>query len=399
MQSSCDTLYSSGGGVDNFFRLLQKNSEARKPIKRRMDMAFSKDSSLTWALAALLCAGLASCAPKPYPDGLYAEVTTNRGLIVIALEFEKTPMTVANFVGLAEGTIKNAAFPERTPYFDGTKFHRVVAGHVIQCGIPNSEGAKDPGYQFPNEIHPDLSHGRAGMVNMANSGPHTNGSQWCVMLGDRSYLDGDYTVFGHVIKGMDVVFSIAQGDEVRTVRIVRVGKAAKKFRPTTDSFNKMVEEAKIRVAKEEAEKKAKEESLIAQNWPEAIAGEGGLKYVILKQGKGGLPAPAAKLKLAYSGKCLLSGKSFVSTAEEGKPYWGDKPEAFDYEIGRTKINPALDSTVRQMKKGERRLVIVPASLGYGIPGFYARERKGEKRFVISPNTLLVYEVELLDITK
>ncbi len=154
-------------------------------------MKILKTATLVILLASTL--GPACRGPK-YPDGVYAEVTTNKGLIVLELEFEKTPMTAANFVGLAEGTIDNAAFAPGRPFFDGTKWHRVVAGHVIQCGIPVGGKAEDPGYEFPNEIVlPELNHGRAGMVNMANGGPHTNGSQWCITLGDRSYLDGDYT--------------------------------------------------------------------------------------------------------------------------------------------------------------------------------------------------------------
>lgn len=361
---------------------------------------------LAHAVMFFLAAGIvfAAASKKPkYPNGLYAEVQTNKGLIVLQLEFEKTPMTVANVVGLAEGTIDNAAFPPGRPYFDGTKWHRVVAGHVIQCGIPKGErtGADGgPGYEFPNEIVlPDLNHGRAGMVNMANGGPHTNGSQWCITLGDRSYLDGDYTVFGHVVEGMEVVFKIAQGDEVESVRIVRVGKAAGAFRPTTTSFRAMVEAAKVRVKEVDAKKKADEEAAIARNWPNAVALENGLKYVVLREGKGMIPVAGQKLRVAYSGKCVLSGKAFVSTEDGGKPYWGVTPAPFDFVVGKTKVDPGIDATVTLMKKREKRLVIVPAALAYGTSGFYAKQRPNEKRFVISPNTLLVYEIELLDILK
>jgi cyclophilin family peptidyl-prolyl cis-trans isomerase len=344
----------------------------------------------------------AACAKPKYPEGLYAEVMTNKGLIVLQLEFEKTPMTVANYIGLAEGTIANAAFLPGTPYFDGTKWHRVVAGHVIQCGIPkNVKAGTDggPGYEFPNEIVvPDLNHGRAGMVNMANGGPHTNGSQWCITLGDRSYLDGDYTVFGHVVEGMDVIFKIVQGDEVQSVKIVRVGNAAKAFRPTTESFKAMVEAAKVRVAEADAKKKAEEEAAVRQNWPNAIALENGLKYVVLQEGKGKPAVNGQKLTVSYSGRCLLSGKAFVSTADEGKPYWGETPAAFEFVLGRSKVCPGIDAIVALMKKGEKRLAIVQAALGYGRSGFYAKQRPNEKRFVISPNTLLVYEVELIDIS-
>ncbi|MCX6568372.1 MAG: peptidylprolyl isomerase [Candidatus Aminicenantes bacterium] len=352
------------------------------------------------AIVAIAFLGLSlapACRSPKYPEGLYAEVATNKGLIVLRLEFEKTPVTAANFVGLAEGTIANAAFPPGTPYFDGTKWHRVVPGHVIQCGIPKSDKAKDPGYEFPNEIVlPDLDHGRAGMVNMANGGPHTNGSQWCITLGDRSYLDGDYTVFGQVVEGMAAVMSIVQDDEVRTVRIVRVGKKARAFKPTTESFKAMVEDARARVLKADAAKKAKEDEFIIANWPGAVEAEGGVKYVVLKEGRGPLPLAGSKVKAVYTGKAPFAGKSFVSTAEEGKPYWGETPEPFEFTVGAARVNPGLDAAIAQMKRGEKRLLIVPAGEGYKTSGFYAKQRPGEKRFVISPNTLLVYEIEVLD---
>jgi cyclophilin family peptidyl-prolyl cis-trans isomerase len=353
------------------------------------------------AMIAIALLGLAvapACRSPKYPEGLYAEVATNKGLIVLRLEFEKTPMTAANFVGLAEGTIANAAFPPSTPYFDGTKWHRVVPGHVIQCGIAASEKAKDPGYEFPNEIVlPDLNHGRAGMVNMANGGPHTNSSQWCITLGDRSYLDGDYTVFGQVVEGMDVVMSIAQDDEVRTVRIVRIGKKARVFKPTTESFKAMVEDARARALEADAAKKAKEDEFVNANWPGAVEVEGGVKYVVLKEGQGPLPLAGATLKAVYTGTAPLAGKAFVSTVEEGQPYWGEIPDPFEFVAGTTRINPALDAAIIRMKKGEKRHLLVPSEQGYKTSGFYAKQRPGEKRFVISPNTLLVYEIEVLDI--
>jgi peptidylprolyl isomerase len=355
----------------------------------------------TAALVILLASAIApACRAPKYPDGLYAEVTTNKGFIVLKLEFEKTPMTAANFVGLAEGTIDNAAFPAGRPFFDGTKWHRVVPGHVIQCGIAVGGKAEDPGYEFPNEIAlPDLNHGRAGMVNMANGGPHTNGSQWCITLGDRSYLDGDYTVFGSVVEGMDVVMSIVQGDEIRTVKIVRVGRKARAFRPTTASFKAMVEEAKVRVIKADAEKRAREDELVRTAWPDAVDAGNGLKSIIRTPGTGPRPLAGEKVWVSYSGKAPLTGKSFVSTADQGRPYWGDAPEPFEVTVGTPGVNPGLDAAIADMTKGEKRLVIVPSGLGYKTSGFYAKQRPGEKRFVISPNTLLVYEVELLDIVR
>ena len=347
---------------------------------------------------ALLVASIAPACQKPkYPEGLYAEVATNKGLIVLRLEFEKTPMTAANFVGLAEGTIANAAFPPNTPYFDGTKWHRVVPGHVIQCGIAAGGKAEDPGYEFPNEIVlPELNHGRAGMVNMANGGPHTNSSQWCITLGDRSYLDGDYTVFGQVVGGMDTVMSIIQDDEVRTVKIVRIGKKARAFKPTTESFKAMVDEARVRVVKDDAAKKAREAELVKTEWPSAVDAGNGVKYVVLKEGQGPLPLAGATLKVVYTGKAPLVGKSFVSTPDEGQPYWGETPEPFEVVVGSPCVNSGIDASIALMKKGEKRLVIVPSEQGYKTSGYYAKQRTGEKRFVISPDTLLVYEIEVLD---
>jgi peptidylprolyl isomerase len=343
-------------------------------------------------------AGAAACSRPKYPEGVYAEVTTNKGLIVLELAFEKTPMTVADFVGLAEGTIDNTASPAGVPYFDNTKWHRVVPGHVVQCGMGAAGKAEGPGYEFPNEIAlPDLDHGREGMVGMANGGPHTNGSQWYITLGDRSYLDGDYTVFGKIFAGMDVVKAIVQDDDVRTVRIVRVGKKARAFRPTTASFKAMVEEAKARVAKADAEKKAREYEFVLTNWPTAIPAGDGLKYLVEKPGVGKRPRPGDTVKAIYSGNAPLAGQAFVSTADQGRPYWPGTPEAFELVVGKPGVNPGLDAAIAAMSKCEKRLVIVPADLGYDSSGFYAKQRPGEKRFVISPGTLLVYEVELLDI--
>jgi peptidyl-prolyl cis-trans isomerase A (cyclophilin A) len=160
-------------------------------------------------------------------EGLFAKITTSKGLITIKLEYEKAPMTVANFVALAEGKMKNTAKPEGTPYFDGLKFHRVIADFMVQGGDPTGTGSGGPGYAFTDEIHPDLRHTRAGTLSMANAGPATNGSQFFITHKDTPWLDGKHAVFGYVVSGQDVVNAIAQNDVMQTVRIERVGKAAK----------------------------------------------------------------------------------------------------------------------------------------------------------------------------
>jgi cyclophilin family peptidyl-prolyl cis-trans isomerase len=242
-------------------------------------------------LAAILFAALSAAQePAHRPDGLYAEIHTSKGLIVARLEADLTPMTVANFVGLAEGTIANAAFDPGHPFFDGSTFHRVVAGHVIQTGIPKSDRARNPGYTFPNEIHARLSHNHAGALNMANSGPHTNASQFCITLGDRSYLDGDFTVFGEVVEGLDVVMRIVQGDAVESVRILRVGAKAAAFHPTTESFQAQVRAATARVAEYDEKKRAAEREWIARNYPKATGPEGGVLSERLSEPAGGARA-------------------------------------------------------------------------------------------------------------
>jgi cyclophilin family peptidyl-prolyl cis-trans isomerase len=352
---------------------------------------------IVWMCAASIMVS-ANSAEEKYAKGIYAELNTNKGLIVLLLEFKKVPMTTANFVGLAEGTIKNSALPDGVPYYDGTRFHRVVPNHVIQAGAPGGTDKTSPGYVYPNEIYPGLSHNRAGILGMANGGPHTNGSQFYITLSDRSYLDGDYTVFGHVIQGMDVVNNIVQGDIIESVKIVRVGRKAGEFKPDTDSFQKLVKMTEKRVKKEDERKKRKEVKIIQRNWPGAIEDENGSKYIIEKEGKGNKPETGTTLKVIYTGQ-FLDGRLFSSSSEEGKPRPAGEAESFIFEVGKSRINPGLDAALMDMRKGEKRIVILPAHLAYGTGGFYAREKKGEKRFVISPNTTLVYEIELLDIIK
>ena len=174
--------------------------------------------------------------PKLEP-GLYAEMKTSKGVILLQLEFEKTPLTVANFVGLAEGKIKNTAKKEGVRFYDSLKFHRVIPNFMIQGGDPLGTGMGGPGYQFKNESLPELKHSGPGILAMANAGPNTNGSQFYITHVATPWLDGGYSVFGHVVTGQDVVNEIVQGDMIISVKIIRKGKVAKKFKA-----NKVFEE-------------------------------------------------------------------------------------------------------------------------------------------------------------
>jgi cyclophilin family peptidyl-prolyl cis-trans isomerase len=333
----------------------------------------------------------------PYPDGLYAELHTNKGVIALALEFERAPLTVASFVGLAEGTIANAALPPGAPFFDGSIWHRVVPGHVIQAGMA-AAGSTRPGYQFPNEIVPRLSHSKAGMLGMANAGPHTNTSQFYITLGDRSYLDGNYTLFGEVVRGMDVVNATIQGDWIDHVRIVRVGSRAGAFTADTATFRALADAAEARV-KAADEKKAREEAaLIRRTWPAARPSPGGALVQVLRRGRGEPAAAGHTLAVRYTGR-LLDGRLIASSEEEGRPVPGAAARSFTYVVGTSRLNPALDEALAGMRAGERRLVIAQGQAGYGRSGYTSPQKPGEKRFVISPNTTLVYEIEVTAIAR
>jgi cyclophilin family peptidyl-prolyl cis-trans isomerase len=167
------------------------------------------------------------------PDGLYAEFTTPRGVITCELDPARAPLVVANFVGLAEGTLGPAP---RRPFFDGLKFHRVVPGFVIQGGDPLGTGEGGPGYEFPDEFSPALSHDRAGVLSMANDGPDTNGSQFFITLAPVERLDFLHSVFGRTVRGSDVPAKVVQGDAMQ-VRILRIGKAARDFKADQASFD------------------------------------------------------------------------------------------------------------------------------------------------------------------
>jgi peptidylprolyl isomerase len=349
-------------------------------------------------LVGLFCPVLLE-AQEPYPPGLYAELTTPKGVIVISLALGRAPMTVANFVGLAEGTIENQAVPLGTPFYDGTTFHRVAPGHVIQAGRPVSDVASTPGYSIPNEIHPSLGHGREGMVGLANGGPHTGKAQFYITLGDRSYLDGDYAVFGEVYSGMDVVRDITPGDPIETVRIVRVGGEAGAFRPTTESFRRMRRQVWRRVRAEEEARLAEELAYLEANWPHAVTTESRLRYVLIREGDGPPSESGDTIRVRYTGR-TVRGMAFASSGEEGVPhfFWPgtEEGDAFSMVVGQDQVNPGFDQAVSGMRPGERRLVIVPAELGYDPVGFYGRPRPGEPRFVIRPRSILIYEVERLD---
>ena len=176
-------------------------------------------------------------------DGLFARIVTNRGNIIVQLDYKRTPLTVTNFVALAEGTMDAA---EGKPYYDGLTFHRVISrangdpqDFMIQGGCPRGNGTGGPGYQFQDEIHPELRHNRAGILSMANAGPGTNGSQFFITIVPTPHLDGRHTVFGQVVQGREVVNAIRQGDQIRQIVIIRNGAEANAFKADQESFDRL----------------------------------------------------------------------------------------------------------------------------------------------------------------
>jgi len=313
-------------------------------------------------------AGEVPLSAQSLADGLYADITTPRGKIVASLAWDKAPMTVSSFVGLAEGTI-TANGVKGKHFFDGLTFHRVEPGFVIQGGDPRGDGTGGPGYEFPNETSPELKHDRAGTLSMANAGPDTNGSQFFITLAPTPNLDGGYNVFGYVVQGMDVVNAIQKGDRITSIRILRVGAAAKAFLPTDESFAALVAGAKTGERKRAL-------ALIAQKWPHLTTTQSGLMYEILKKGSGGSPPAGARVSVNYTGM-LLDGKVFDSTAARGQPA----------VLQVDRVIKGWTEALLAMKRGERRTLVIPPELAYGARGYPG---------VIPPNAFLVFDVELID---
>jgi len=199
-------------------------------------------STLT-ILVSLFMSTTTPAADSKLADGVYAEFDTTKGKIVAQLEFEKTPLTVANFVGLAEGTknySKDGGAPkaQNKPFYDGLAFHRVLPNFMIQGGCPLGTGTGGPGYRFKDECKPELKHSGPGILSMANAGPVSNGSQFFITHVATPWLDGKHTVFGHVVEGQDVVNKIVKGDKINSIKVVRIGDKAKAYKGGQADFEK-----------------------------------------------------------------------------------------------------------------------------------------------------------------
>ena len=349
-----------------------------------------------YLLFPMIALALLSCKSSKYADlgdGLFADIQTNMGDVVVKLEYDKTPVTVANFVSLAEGTnpFVSDEFKGKK-YYDGVTFHRVIKDFMIQGGDPTGTGSGNPGYKFKDEFNDSLTHYKAGILSMANAGPKTNGSQFFITHKETPFLNGKHTVFGEVVHGMEVVDSIANvqtGERdkpvspvtMKTVEIIRNGKDAKKFdavQVMTDYFAE--EEAAVAAMNK---MKAEVAAEFSADEAKATALPSGLKMLTLQAGEGEKPAVGQKVLVKYAGY-LSNGTLFDSNYEEVarkyEQYDHRRQDQGGYEPTPMAYSPdaqliaGFKEGLMTMKVGDKVRLFIPPHLGYGnqnygpIPG-------------------------------
>jgi len=360
------------------------------------------------SIAVVALVVFASCKTAKYADleeGLYADVQTNKGDILLKLEFEKTPMTVANFVSLAEGTNTKVLDSFKGKHFyDGIKFHRVIKDFMVQGGDPTGTGSSGPGYKFPDEFPKDedgkllLKHTNPGVLSMANSGPGTNGSQFFITHKNTSWLDGKHTVFGNVIIGQNIVDTIVKGDFINKIDVIRVGKLAKRFDASK------VFESKVNAAFEATKSKkdlldkvaSTTKAEMLQYEKDAKELKSGLKYYILDAKEGARPKRGTKIWVNYAGY-FSDGRLFDTSYREIAKKYGVFDAKRDQQNGyaafesvysdEARLIPGFKEGLQQLKYGEKAMVFIPSHLGYGAQG------AGK---VIPPDTDLVFVLEILE---
>ncbi|MDX1651361.1 MAG: peptidylprolyl isomerase [Brumimicrobium sp.] len=335
--------------------------------------------------------------------GLYAEIITDRGTIFLKLYPEQAPLTVANFVGLAEGKLKVFDTIKHTePYYDSVKFHRVISDFMIQGGDPTGTGSGGPGYKFFDEADNGLKH-LQGALSMANAGPNTNGSQFFITHVATPHLDGRHTVFGQVLEGQSVVDAIQQNDYMREVNIIRKGlkykwfyNPSKIFREQYEILEKKEKREQEKIAKLQAQEKVrlieaqgqtKEKykeyfyGLIKQDHPQAVQTESGLVYLVEQQGTGEKPEKGDKVSLHYTGTFLF-GDKFDSSLDRGQPL------EFDYLV--MNLIPGFNEGVGLASEGTKIKLFIPYYLAYGERG---------RRPSIPPHADLIFDLEILEVIK
>lgn len=340
-------------------------------------------AALAVALAAAFLFSSQAAAASALKDGLYAEIKTSRASdpIVLMLEFEKTPLTVCNFVALAEGQMKNPVRSGKR-YFDGLNFHRVIPNFMIQGGCPEGSGRGNPGYKFADEIHPSLKHSGPGILSMANSGPGSNGSQFFITHVATPHLDGKHTVFGHVVSGQNVVNAVQKGDTIDKVTIRRVGAKAKAFKADQAVFDKLQAAAAEAASKAAMERfpalKAGLEYLAANKKKEGVTTtKSGLQYKWLKKAAGAKPKSTDTVTVHYRGY-HIDGKEFDSS------YKRNEPISFPLNG----VIPGWSEGVQLCSVGSKIQLAIPFEIAYGARG---------RPPVIPAYSTLLFDIELIAI--
>ncbi len=307
-------------------------------------------------------------------NGLYAKLNTTKGDVLVNLEYQKTPGTVGNFVALAEGNLENSAKPQGQKYYDGLKFHRVIADFMVQGGCPLGTGTGNPGYSFDDEFHPELKHDKPGVLSMANSGPATNGSQFFITHVATPWLDNKHTVFGNVVEGQDVIDAIAQDDLINSIEIVRVGEDAENFN-AIEAFRTFEGERERRIT--EAKEKAEAElNKIAAGFEKTNSG---LRYQIIQNGNGKKAEKGNQISVHYKGQ-LVDGTVFDSSYQRKQP--------IDFTVGIGQVIAGWDEGLQLLQVGDKARLVIPSHLAYGSQGAGG---------VIPPDATLIFDVELMDV--
>lgn len=318
-------------------------------------------------------------------EGLFAVIKTTKGDMTVKFFDKESPVTVANFIGLAEGKIKNSARPLGKPFYDSLIFHRVIKNFMIQGGCPLGNGTGDPGYKFDDEKN-NLKHDGIGYLSMANSGPNTNGSQFFITEVATPWLDGKHTIFGKVIEGLDVISKIAESPKddmdkptdnvyILSVKIQRKGAKYKNYDPV-----KVFEEGKekIKAANEKLakEKEAKNAILLEEKKKGMMSTPSGLYYMFTQKTDNELPKDGDKVSVHYTLR-LLDGTKIDSSY--------DRNQTFDFELGKSSLIPGWVEGVKLFPYGSKGVLLIPPALGYG----------NRDMMTIPANSWLVFDLEVI----
>ena len=294
-------------------------------------------------------------------EGVFAVLETEKGTIILNLFYKETPMTVANFVGLAEGTLDAA---KGKPFYNGLKFHRVISDFMIQGGDPMGNGTGGPGYKFADEFVEGYVFDKPGKLAMANSGTNTNGSQFFITHVPTDWLNYKHTIFGEVLEGQDVVNKVAQGDTIKSLTIVRQGKDAEAFTVTQKSFDALKAEGTKKAAdfqKKLASIKEKEMFKQIENKVDGFKKTSdGIYYKIQKAGSGKVCGKGKKVTVEYKGY-LPDGQIF----DASKEFHPQGHDPIDFTTGSGNMISGFDLMVQEMSYGETRTIYLPPAMAYG----------------------------------